>query len=351
VKIFTSEEINSNLNSVKVGKKQYTDYLTQGTLLGPKTIIEFTNVVYSYLLENIHIDGNVMTRYAEENIFYIDALNALDELSRVQDIVRPVRLMIRQASGLDTRGYALLFSRPNYKSWNIIMQMGDLFATDPLSFESLEDALFDGDPNTGLFQPNHMENTPNGKASLALYDQILTNDDYHNTYHTMPRQDQEALKHGIRRLIYIGINGKGRGPNGEITEADIRRVFNRKTFSVKSRLTHIQESNIPILRTNGINGLWDDHFAKVPLSSKLNILNKKITSFRNKLATTHSFKQAYMTLYDKYPIAKSNIYRARNFNNQLGGAALLGRDIRNIWSVDKFMHLYEAYLSSIILGP
>ena len=58
-----------------------------------------------------------------------------------------------------------------------------------------------------------------------------------------------------------------------------------------------------------------------------------------------------MTLYDEYPIAKSNIYRARNFNNQLGGAALLGRDIRNIWSVDKFMHLYEAYLSSIILGP
>ena len=343
--------ISINDASTKVGKRQYTNYLTQGTLLGPKTIIEFSNEVYSYILENLYSDGDIMTQYQEENFFYIEALNALDKLSEVQNLIRPIRIMMRQTVGLDTRGYALLWSNDNYKWWNVLMQMGDLFATEALSFESLKDTLFDGDPNTGLFQPNHMDNTVIGKTSLALYDQVLSNDDYHNTLHTMSRQDQEALKHGIRRLISIGINGRGSGPNQEITEVDIRRVFRGKTFSVKSRLTHNQEFNIPILRTNGIKGLWDDHFAKVPLHTKLNSFNKKVTDFRNELTATNSLKQAYITLYDKYPKAKSNYYNAKNFNNQLGGAALLGRNIRNIWSVDKFMHLYEALLSSIIFAP
>lgn len=336
--------------SQKVGKRQYTDYLTQDTLLGSKTIIEFSDIIKSYLLHNFYTDGDLWTRFTEENYYYIDALNALDELSSVQDIVRPVRLMLRQAIGIDTRGYSLLFTNPLYKAWDIIMLLGDLFGTDALSFESLEDQLFDGDANTRLFQPNHMDKTK--KDSLALYDQVLTNDDYHNTYHTMLEADQRVLKEGLRKLIYLGCKGSGSGPNGEITELDIRKVFRGKTFSVLSRLTGVQETDIPILRQGNTLGLWDDHFGSQSLTDKLNIFNEKFQDFRSEYSRSGDLKLAYMTLYDKYPIAKvAFMNKAELFNNKLGAAALLGRNIRGIYPLNNFMRLYEALLSDIVFAP
>ena len=152
-------------------------------------------------------------------------------------------------------------------------------------------------------------------------------------------------------MIYLGINGRGSGPNKEITEVDIRRVFRRKTFSVLSRLTNNHETNIPILRTNGVKGLWDDHFANINFPGKLSAFNTKITNFRTELTLTNDLKKAYMTLYDAYPNAKGYYYNARNFQRQLGAAAYLSQNIRNIWSVDKFIGLYEAYLSTIIFRP
>ena len=85
---------------------------------------------------------------------------------------------------LNLKGYSLLFKNPYYKAWNVITQLEDLFGTDPLSFESLDDAIFDRNKATGLFTAHHMDQTK--KQSLALYDQILTSIKYNPTYDTMP---------------------------------------------------------------------------------------------------------------------------------------------------------------------
>ena len=160
------------------------------------------------------------------------------------------------------------------------------------------------------------------------------------------------MKLGLRKLIRLGIQGKGSGPNGEITEADVRRVFSGKIFSVKSRETGIQENNIPILTENGIHGLWDYHFSKVSFNEKLNKLNDKIGDYRNELSATGNHKLAYMTLFDKYPIAKlTNLYNAVVFINKLGAAGLMNEDIRGIYPLKNFMGLYEVLLASIIFAP
>ena len=174
------------------------------------------------------------------------------------------------------------------------------------------------------------------KEDLMLYGQILTNDYYHSTYNTMSVTDQKILKDGVRKLVQMGIDGKGSGKDNYINEDDIRNVFFGKTFAVRSRKTGKNEHSVPILSEYVIDssgkktlvgqpGLWDYHFSNVDLRDKLRSFNSKIEVYKKTFQQTNSKKQAFMAFLSfKYQIALTRFYNdATEFANFLNLGSLL----------------------------
>jgi hypothetical protein len=199
-----------------------------------------------------------------------------------------------------------------------------------------------------------------GKESLALYDQILTNGHLNPTYETITRADELTLKNGLRELIQLGINGKGKGPNGYINEEDIRRVFKGKTFSVNSRGDDRYVSYVPIL-TGTVDtpsgselrrGLWDYHFAGETdntFKNKLSTLNRKIKDFRDTLQSTGDLRQAYLAILSKYEIGFSRFYdKATQFANNMQLAAYLKEEYQLRYPLLKLGNYLHIYLTKVL---
>lgn len=183
----------------------------------------------------------------------------------------------------------------------------------------------------------------------------------------MPIASQKMLKEGVRKLIQMGIDGKGSGRDGYINEDDIREVFYGKVFSVKSRKTGADEINIPILSEYIIDstgkktlvsnpGLWDFHFSKVDFNDKLDDFNKKIRKFRETLQQTGSQKQAYLAMLSfKYQIALTRFYNdADEFVNFMKMGSLLKPKDPNYMKLSDFgtyRHLYFTKLLYKITIP
>lgn len=287
--------------------------------------------------------------------YYYEAINALNTLSQGIGYVEN----IYKINKISSSKYSSLFKDPHYKAWNVLTQLKDLFGTDPLSFESLDEQIFDKNSNTGLFEPHHMD--PNHKESLALYDQILTNGDYHATYTTMPIASQKILKEGVRKLVQMGIEGKGSAKDGYINEDDIKKVFYGKVFSVKSRQTGQMEHNIPILSEYIVDstgkktivsgpGLWDYHFSDVDFKYKLIDFNDKIKRFREMLHQTGSQKQAYMAVLSfKYQVALTRFYNdAGEFASFMKMGSLLKPRDPNYLNLSPFGNLRHMYLTKLL---
>lgn len=139
----------------------------------------------------------------QELPYYYDAINALYELDQKSQLIKNIYKRATQIYSDSQSEYSSIWYYPTYKAWNVLTQLEDLFGTELLSFESLDEQIFDSNSDTGLFAPHHID--PSNKQSLALYDQILTNNDYHATYNTMPIAQQKILKEGVRKLIQMGI--------------------------------------------------------------------------------------------------------------------------------------------------
>lgn len=144
---------------------------------------------------------------------------------------------------------------------------------------------------------------------------------------------QKILKEGVRRLIQMGIEGKGSAKNGYINADDIRKVFAGHTFDVMSRKTGKMEYNVPILSDKAKfwqifsekTGLWDRHFSDVSFKDKLSSLNKKVRRFRETLQQTGSQKEAYKAVLSfKYGIALTRFLKdASKFANYMFTPSLL----------------------------
>jgi len=86
----------------------------------------------------------------------------------------------------------------------------------------------------------------------------------------MSVKDQFVLKKGIQKLFVMGIEGKGTGKNGKISENDIRALFYGKKFTFSHNRKKM--SDIPILTeykkdSTGKyvidqHGLWDYYLIK-----------------------------------------------------------------------------------------
>ena len=111
------------------------------------------------------------------------------------------------------------------------MLLADLLGTDPLSFESLDDRIFDKNFLTGFYARHHKDSA--NKQSMALYDLILSNSDYHNDYKQISTADQEVLEQGVKRLTQLALDKSDFDGDGKISIEDIRNVFRGVTVVFK----------------------------------------------------------------------------------------------------------------------
>ncbi|NVM19194.1 MAG: hypothetical protein HWN80_15885, partial [Candidatus Lokiarchaeota archaeon] len=353
--IATAIHKNDNFLSHKVGAEVLnilTGYFPVKNMFQQDSINEAINSLYDFIKDALYRGKRSTYPSMKEMQIYYDAIKSLDDLSQGLDFVQTIwRINARSNT------YSKLWSDSKYKAWNVITQLQDLFGTELLSFESLDELIFD--KKTGKFISHHID--PDGKASLALYDQILTNADYHNTYATMPIASQKILKEGVRKLIQMGIDGKGSGRNGYINEDDIRKVFYGEVFSVRSRKTGADEINIPILSEYIIDstgrktlvsnpGLWDYHFSDVDFNQKLTDFNDKIERFRDTVQQTGSQKQAYMAMLSfKYQIALTRFYNdAGEFVNLMKMGSVLKPNDPNYMKLSDFGTYQHLYFTKIL---
>lgn len=328
---------------------QLTTHLVEGLNMNPtKTFNVLSDTLNDFIVDAlVASSGDFLAAY-DEIVYYTDALNALDDLRTVTSLSRRAyRDSIRAALGSPWSQYSQLFHNPYYKAWNIITQLQDLFGTDPLSFDSLEDWIFD--KATSNFIPHHMD--PTKKMSNALYDQILTTRNYNPTYDTMPIAQQLILKVGIRQLIQLGIDGKGSAANGYINDADIKRVFAGKMFTVNSKGV----LNAPILTQGSNLGLWDHYFSQSPRvwKMKLDKFNAKIKAFRTAFKSTGSQKQAYLAVLQKFygKYAMTRFYsKAEEFAKRMMIISISGAPYRQRYPISSLGNYMYIYLTKLIFN-
>ncbi|MBD3215429.1 MAG: hypothetical protein GF311_22660 [Candidatus Lokiarchaeota archaeon] len=252
----------SKLTGIAIGKgifpsaaAQFTNILTEGSQLNKDTILNIGKDIVNQIRREFKIRNPLNPLENELNSLSSDQRVLFDVWS---GLLADLNFFLETRNKRSRSEYDLLWDDEDYTAWNVITQLCHLFGTEPLTFLSLDDSIFDRNQKTGLFAPHHMDVAK--KWSISLGDQVLTSNKYHPTLNAMSEADTKKLKNGIRTLVEMGINGKGSGPNGEITEGDVRTVFKGVTIDkVKSRRTKKDEYNVPILSTGGVPGLWDFH--------------------------------------------------------------------------------------------
>lgn len=151
----------------------------------------------------------------------------------------------------------------------------------------------------GTFASHHLNRA--NKASMALYDIILTWNAYHpdpyEAFSELIRETrQRMLKYRLRKLFEIGINKDEKSVQEEnwITKEDFRAIFpDNLEFEVDLKNQRYKGS---------LFYLWDEVFTKIPFQEKLDIINSKITRFRKALKES---KNPYMEFLKDYPSVES----------------------------------------------
>lgn len=132
----------------------------------------------------------------------------------------------RVAIGVD---YNPIFHQHWYKSTLIILDLLRFAGRNPFTFEYLPPELFDGDQNTGLYQPHHLDAAL--KQSLQFLEIMLLDPVWHGRFDPLSRRPlgvelSKELRDGMIELMDK--------KTSEIREQDIRDVFGDLTlFGVK----------------------------------------------------------------------------------------------------------------------
>ncbi|MHA1279503.1 MAG: hypothetical protein ACTSQ8_20065 [Candidatus Helarchaeota archaeon] len=298
-----------------LGLSEKVNYF-EGRTPTEETLDNLKEKVNEFIKHELTSEKQVDSNSFDRILYYIDALNAIEKYEaelkfcdKLKEMKAEIDAIIRRQENLDSEGYALEFSNRYYRSWNIIVQLCDLLSTDPLSLDDLKDDFFDKDTRTGIYDIHHI--IPNHKESLALYEHILTSGYRHNYYKYLTVKDQKFLKRGLRKLIWLGIEGKGSGRDGLINERDIRKVFGNHRFTIYSDREGEIFNNVPIISTiekgedgkrKYVDGLWDYHFSAdfKGFKDKLNRLNDKIRFIRDEKGKGLTMRQVYMNYLEEF---------------------------------------------------
>ena len=191
-----------------------------------------------------------------------------------------------------------------YKSWLNIMGLFELFGTDPMSGEAIPNSAFDKNDEDAEQANHHMES--GNKMSNALYDIILTWDDYHKIpYESFSKLNgiykQRLLKYRLRKLFELGINKIEDDVQNEqwITITDFKAMFpNNLEYKVKYKGTTYKGS---------LYYLWNDVFTRESFQDKLGLINDKITRYRK--ARNKGLNPHIEWLSGFHPAAKSRFLK------------------------------------------
>lgn len=181
---------------------------------------------------------------------------------------------------------------------------------DPLFFDPLNDAIFDGDVNTGLFARQHTDRTRSW--SVYLRDLILTNNVYHRVYDgIITTPDQKILMLGFQALIEIGVLNYKNGESHPISEQDIINVFTRLGGGAMYTLG----DGRPVLGTAENPGWWDAGRpetrvgADTSFDERLSYFNQRIEFLADNGPDVEAFLGEYYSTYGStyYPEALAQI--------------------------------------------
>ena len=173
-----------------------------------------TAKAYLKILEDFKKD----TKDTNEIAIYEDAVMSIKEY------VRDRHLGFQDKYAIGATKYNPIFNEHWYKSTLIIVDLLRFAGRNPFTFIPLSSELFDGDVNTGLYQPHHLDAA--NKQLLQFIGIMIFDPVWHGRFNYISRTSkgivlQERLRDGMIELM---------GKKTSITENDIRTVFGDLTI-------------------------------------------------------------------------------------------------------------------------
>ena len=287
----------------------YSRYITRPLMIGDKTIERIVGKFDNFISE---ISGTTW----QDNVklqAYQFAKERLVQLERAKHDAKETWLdtktgvlswfdQLFEPSPRDPRYSYGFTNSPIYKAWIVCMGIFELFGTDPMTGHSIPDTVFNVD-EAGRYAPHHIDR--DNKASLALYDLILTWNSYHpDPYEgfseSMGETHQRMLKYRLRKLFELGINKDENSVQGSnwITEEDFKAVFpDNLEFEVEFRNGDRFKGSLFYL--------WNDVFTESSFQDKLDGINDKIKTFRDALKDGKNpyielLKASYPSVEDRF---------------------------------------------------
>lgn len=120
--------------------------------------------------------------------------------------------------------YSPIFNQDWYKATLIVLNLIRYGDINPLTFERLRPELFDGDRNTVLYQPHHIDSSLNYLPqcnTILIFDPMWHGRCKISSITDLGISLQKELRDGVLELMSI---------NRDIDERDIRRVFGDLTI-------------------------------------------------------------------------------------------------------------------------
>lgn len=263
----------------------YSHYITQPKMIGGRLNEILIGKLNEFIDESSpfgYLLGDKLRAYqdAKDKLIQLEKAKAKAEVAWLETragVLTWFDQLFEPSSG-DPRYSSGFKSSELYKAWLVCMNFFELFGTEPMTGYSIPDGAFNVDEE-GTFASHHLNRA--NKASMALYDIILTWSDFHpDPYEAiselMGETRQRMLKYRLRKLFELGIHKDEVQDGNWITEEDFRTIFpDNLEFEVRFR-------NGDEFR-GSLFYLWNDVFTEKSFQDKLRDINDKIQIFRDAL--------------------------------------------------------------------
>jgi len=148
-----------------------------------------------------------------------------EAITSIKDYVKDRHLGFAIQNKIGSRKYSSIFHQDWYKSTLIILSLIKYGGMNPFTMQPLDPRLFDGDVNTGLFQPHHLDAL--NKHLLQINEIMILDPVWHGRFNVLSRTRtgvnlQERLRDGMIELMTK--------KKSNIDEQDIRSAFGSLTI-------------------------------------------------------------------------------------------------------------------------
>ncbi len=207
-----------------------------------KKDISFRGITESITTTSVRFTRFLVGKGANTNIgtktlaIYLDTLNKYKDTAQSSEVIaiyqetidvikdyvadRHLGFSIESTPG----SYSPIWFQGWFKSALVILNLAMFGGINPITFDPLNPELFDRDPNTGLFQPHHLDAST--KSSLQFSGILILDPIWHGRFAPLAKTVtginlQKQLRDSIFKLMSI---------NRDVTETDIMAVFGDLTI-------------------------------------------------------------------------------------------------------------------------